>query len=150
MPVAAKRPCPGGCGQLVAEGFCGACRGKGKARERKPEWHTFYDYRWQRASGLYLKQHPIAADIFDRHSGRLLRAVVVDHIIPHKGDRELFWDQENWQGLTKSDHDRKTALEQQGLWPPAGCINAGAAKAAWTVMVERGGWGSKSLANRDC
>jgi 5-methylcytosine-specific restriction protein A len=33
---------------------------------------------------------------------------VVDHIIPHRGDQYLFWDQENWQALCKDCHDRKT------------------------------------------
>jgi 5-methylcytosine-specific restriction protein A len=39
-------------------------------------------------------------------------AVVVDHIIPHKGDHELMWAPWNWQPLTKRAHDRKTATEQ--------------------------------------
>lgn len=38
-------------------------------------------------------------------------AVVVDHIIPHKGDHELMWAPWNWQPLTKRAHDRKTATE---------------------------------------
>jgi 5-methylcytosine-specific restriction protein A len=28
---------------------------------------------------------------------------------------KLFWDSDNWQGLTKADHDRKTALEDGGF-----------------------------------
>lgn len=39
-------------------------------------------------------------------------AVVVDHIIPHKGDYELMWAPWNWQAITKRAHDRKTATEQ--------------------------------------
>ena len=37
--------------------------------------------------------------------------VVVDHIIPHRGDQKLFWDQNNWQSLCKSCHDKKTLTE---------------------------------------
>lgn len=46
----------------------------------------------------------------------MIRAVyAVDHIIPHKGDPELFWDQDNWQSLCKPHHDRKTATEDGGF-----------------------------------
>ena len=43
--------------------------------------------------------------------GKYTRATVVDHIIPHRGDRILFWDQNNWQPLCKPCHDRKTGEE---------------------------------------
>ena len=39
---------------------------------------------------------------------RLGRRTVVDHIVPHRGDARLFWDEDNWQPLCKSCHDRKT------------------------------------------
>ena len=42
------------------------------------------------------------------------RATVVDHIRPHKGNRELFWDRTNWQSLCKQCHDRKTLTEDMG------------------------------------
>lgn len=44
-----------------------------------------------------------------------LAATVVDHIIPHRGNEELFWDEDNWQGLCKRCHDRKTWREKRGL-----------------------------------
>jgi 5-methylcytosine-specific restriction protein A len=41
--------------------------------------------------------------------GRVELATVVDHVTPHRGDPELFWDIEgNWQPLCKACHDRKT------------------------------------------
>ena len=40
---------------------------------------------------------------------------VVDHIIPHKGDKVLFWDRSNWQPLCKTCHDTKTAREDGGF-----------------------------------
>jgi 5-methylcytosine-specific restriction enzyme A len=121
MPWAAKRPCKGGCGVLVVAGFCDECRSKGKAREHRPGWRCLYDARWRKASKAWLERHPVAVDIFGDHGGRVFAAEVVDHKIAHKGDRGLFWDPNNWQGLTKRDHDRKTALEQRGLWPPKIC-----------------------------
>jgi 5-methylcytosine-specific restriction protein A len=45
----------------------------------------------------------------------VLRAECVDHIIAHRGDMALFWDVSNWQGLTRADHSRKTAIENGAL-----------------------------------
>lgn len=40
---------------------------------------------------------------------------MVDHIIPHKGDQQLFWDEGNWQSLCKDHHDStKKAEEARG------------------------------------
>ena len=47
-------------------------------------------------------------------------ATVADHIIPHKGNLELFWDEGNLQALCKSCHDRKTAKE--GRWGEKGRV----------------------------
>lgn len=44
-----------------------------------------------------------------------MEASIVDHIIPHKGDKQLFWDRDNWQPLCKKHHDRKTATEDGGF-----------------------------------
>jgi 5-methylcytosine-specific restriction enzyme A len=116
MPFAAKTPCKG-CRQPVHGSHCSACLGKGKGREqRKSATERGYGAKWQKASKAYLKAHPIAVDYFGEHGGRFYAAEVVDHIKPHKGDMKLFWDSNNWQGLTKRDHDRKTALEDGGGW----------------------------------
>ncbi|MFD1675419.1 HNH endonuclease signature motif containing protein [Alicyclobacillus fodiniaquatilis] len=41
---------------------------------------------------------------------------MVDHKVPHKGDKKLFWDSKNWQPMCKSHHDAKTAREDMGAW----------------------------------
>jgi 5-methylcytosine-specific restriction protein A len=41
-------------------------------------------------------------------AGRITPTVDVDHVIPHRGDPVLFWDEENLQGLCKTHHTRKT------------------------------------------
>lgn len=38
-------------------------------------------------------------------------ATVVDHIVPHTGNADLFWDKDNLQGLCKGCHDSKTWYE---------------------------------------
>lgn len=35
-------------------------------------------------------------------------ADTLDHIVPHRSDHRLFWDRDNWQALSKREHDRKT------------------------------------------
>jgi 5-methylcytosine-specific restriction protein A len=47
-------------------------------------------------------------------AGRLAPATVVDHVVPHRGDPVLFWDENNWAPSCKRCHDRKTARE--GRW----------------------------------
>lgn len=41
-------------------------------------------------------------------------AEVVDHIKPHRGDQQLFWDQSNWQSLCKTHHDSDKARQEHG------------------------------------
>jgi 5-methylcytosine-specific restriction enzyme A len=124
--VCANRP---ECQVLVDRGYCDGCRAKrgiaspGEAA-RPTANQRGYGYRWQKASAAYLEAHPIAVDWFGEHGGRVYAAEVVDHIVPHHGDMKLFWDRKNWQGLTKSDHDRKTALEDGGFGRKANGFNA--------------------------
>jgi len=73
-----------------------------------------YDYRWQKAREQYLNEHPLC--VFCERNGRTAGAKVVDHIVAHRGDMVLFWDQTNWQSLCKPCHDSvKQAEEAAGL-----------------------------------
>ena len=69
-----------------------------------------YDARWRKARKTFLEQHPLCAEC--QRNGRLTPATVVDHIVPHRGDMRLFWDEKNWQPLCKSCHDEKTGRGQ--------------------------------------
>ncbi len=68
-----------------------------------------YGSRWQRESKRFLTQHPLCRKC--REEGRFVKATVVDHIVPHRGDQGLFWDHNNWQPLCKKHHDLKTGRE---------------------------------------
>lgn len=68
-----------------------------------------YNARWRKARQVWLDKYPWCAYCLLRN--RFEAANVVDHIIPHKGDMKLFWDQDNWQSLDKKCHDRKTMRE---------------------------------------
>ena len=70
-----------------------------------------YDNRWLRARGVFLMEHPLCAAC--EEEGRIAPAQAVDHIIPHRGDADLFWDETNWQSLCISHHSKKTARERR-------------------------------------
>ncbi len=72
-----------------------------------------YGSRWRAARAAYLVKHPVC--VLCLATGRVTMATVVDHVQPHKGDRELFWEESNWQALCKRCHDTKTARED-GRW----------------------------------
>ena len=80
---------------------------RGSAHERG------YSAAWQRARAGFLRSHPLCT----KHAakGETVAASVVDHIVPHKGDKVLFWEHDNWQALCKPCHDRKTATEDGGF-----------------------------------
>lgn len=77
-----------------------------------------YGTRWQKARASYLAKHPLCVACKKEH--HVEPATEVDHIIPHRGNQQLFWDQSNWQGLCKPHHSRKTATEDSGFARPGG------------------------------
>lgn len=76
-----------------------AVRGKSSA------WHHLYaSARWRRESRAFLSRYPLCAVCG-------MAATDVDHIQPHRGDLELFWNQDNWQPLCAQHHRVKTLVE---------------------------------------
>lgn len=72
-----------------------------------------YGRRWAKARAAHLEQYPwcVMCEVL----GRMVRATVVDHKTPHRGDPVLFWDETNWQGLCETDHNAaKQAQEKSG------------------------------------
>jgi 5-methylcytosine-specific restriction endonuclease McrA len=69
-----------------------------------------YGGKWQVARLQFLNQHPLCAEC--QRNGHIASATVIDHIIPHRGNQDLFWDRKNWQALCKSCHDAKTRSGQ--------------------------------------
>ena len=83
-----------------------------------------YGYRWQRARLNFLRGHPLC--VMCERLGRIVAASVVDHVVPHKGNPVLFWDQGNWQSLCTSCHNsRKQMLERPGKVQPHSSWNRG-------------------------
>lgn len=75
--------------------------------------NELYWGRWRRYSKIRLLEHPLCVEC--EQAGRLTPANVTDHVIPHKGDERLFWDERNHQSLCKRCHDSKTAREDGGF-----------------------------------
>lgn len=116
MPSKPRKPCnKPGCRELTTERYC---------EKHKPEQHQYdqhrgtaaergYDHRWREYRKWYLQQNPLCRHCSDE--GQVTPATVVDHIVPHKGNMELFWNPKNHQPLCKMHHDRKTATEDGGF-----------------------------------
>ncbi len=90
-------------GQVSAE--TSAARAPRKsARERG------YTWQWEKARAAFLAIHPLC--VLCEALGVVTPATVVDHIRPHRGDRNLFWLVSNWQALCKACHDAKRGEEK--------------------------------------
>nr|WP_090644147.1 HNH endonuclease [Paenibacillus sp. UNC496MF] len=113
MPAKSKRPCgQQGCRNLSAERFCQEHKSstdlqRGTAAQRG------YDSKWRKVRVFFLMKHPLCTRCIKEN--RITAATIVDHIRPHKGDKALFWDRNNWQPLCKSCHDTKTVREDGGF-----------------------------------
>ena len=117
MPVAAPKPCArAGCGKLVEAGerHCPGHRAEHRRdqdADRGSAASRGYGRSWQAYRLTYLAAHPLCV----RCEPAVVVSTVVDHIVPHRGDRALFWDPDNHQSLCKPCHDRKTAVEDTGF-----------------------------------
>jgi len=118
-PFAPKHPCTyPGCSTLVAS-RSSRCE-KHLAQERNVEESRRgsansrgYGSRWRAERKRFLELNPLCVEC--HRMRRLTAATVVDHIVPHKGDPALFWNQSNWQVLCRRCHNRKTAVSD-GRW----------------------------------
>lgn len=109
MPKRPKKPCAHpGCPGLTDGKFCGEHEVRHRG-DRPSASKRGYGSRWQKARARYLRSHPMCVKC--QEDGRYVKATVVDHICPHRGDPVLMWDETNWQSLCKPCHDKKTFNE---------------------------------------
>lgn len=113
MPRRPNIPCKHpGCARLVPYGgyYCEEHKPM-HTHDRESATERGYNARWRKARLRFLHRHPLCEEC--KKQGKLVEATVVDHIIPHRGDKKLFWDETNWQALCKPCHDKKTWTEDR-------------------------------------
>lgn len=89
-------------------------------REQANKWYK--SSRWQSIRKQQLSRHPYCQ--CPHHAGGHVKAEVVDHIEPHRGDSKLFWNTKNLQSMSKQCHDAgKQKFERSGYW--SGCDENG-------------------------
>lgn len=113
------RPCNhAGCGVLTRDGWCD----KHKPREQRKAsagYHGWYMLPiWtERLRPAQLLREPFCRECARQYPPSDPRhrtpATVVDHIVPHCGEWDVFIDSTNLQSLCKRHHDIKTAQEQR-------------------------------------
>jgi 5-methylcytosine-specific restriction enzyme A len=82
-------------------------------REERPPWHSWYGLvAWKRLVEItrHNPQHALCEWI--ENSVRCNQPTAeIDHIIPHRGNWQLFMNPKNLQGLCKRHHSMKTSRE---------------------------------------
>lgn len=88
-----------------------------RQRDATQPWRAWYKTaRWQR-----LRERVLIRDRYTcQKTGVLLvgrhpapNSPVVDHIIPHRGDERLFWDENNLHAVSKAYHDSTKQSEER-------------------------------------
>ena len=121
MPKKPQRPCRyPGCPHLTGDrsGYCEEHLKQTRReydRERGSSRQRGYGYRWQKYTKVYLAGHPLCALCAKKKPPVIRAATLVDHIKPHRGDYDLFWDPENHQSACDECHNIKTAREDGGF-----------------------------------
>ena len=103
-----------GCTKLVRSGRCAQHRqiNAGRNYLRDPQVQALYNSaEWRAIREDHLKAEPWCRECKGR--GNLVRATDVDHITPHKGDRNAFF-RGPFQSLCHQCHTRKTNSERRG------------------------------------
>ena len=129
-----KKPCMRpGCPNLVdrgKEGYCddhrsSRCSVRNEEKRKESDDRALYNWQWAKYSKARLRRDPLCIGlrlvpggpiVINTHEeGVVVAATLTDHIVPHKGDRKLFWDTKNHQSGCKTCHDVKTATEDGGF-----------------------------------
>lgn len=100
------------CPELTTEAYCEQHKKQSRKQsdeQRGTAHERGYNARWRKARLMYLRRNPICVEC--EQEGIAKQAEVVDHIEPHKGDYDKFWNRKNWQSLCKRHHDIKTATK---------------------------------------
>ena len=113
MPVAPALPCPTpGCAQRQP---CPTHSRESRCTRPNADVRRWYQHaRWRHPvwgrRAQTMQRDPLCVVCLQH--GRVEPTTDVDHVIPHGGDADLFWDPTNLQGLCHSCHSSKTQAEK--------------------------------------
>ena len=124
MPSAPSRPCARpGCQLLASVGHlcikhaeAEKVQKKQYDRQRGSSAKRGYGRKWQNYRKIYLAEHPLCVRC--EKKGRVVPATVVDHVKPHLGDYDLFWQASNHQSICVRCHNKLTAQHDGGFGNP--------------------------------
>jgi 5-methylcytosine-specific restriction enzyme A len=112
--------CYAGCQRTIDKpAYCEAhqrimdAKEKNRKNNHRSEFTKLYNWDWRKFRERYVKEHPLC--IYCLKQDKLTPTQEVDHIVPHLGDKDLFWDEHNLQPLCKPCHSAKTAREDGGF-----------------------------------
>lgn len=116
--MSVKRICrANGCHRLVGinETYCPDHQPEAKPRStvyfegvKQTEWRNLYSSkRWKELSSKCLEENPTCQKC------RGAASTEVHHVIPHRGDKELFYDADNLVALCHPCHSAETRREAQ-------------------------------------
>lgn len=71
--------------------------------------HLYDSARWRKCSRDFRKRFPICQKC--EAAGIIKPSQLTDHVRPHRGNEELFWDESNWAALCNQCHNKKSAGE---------------------------------------
>lgn len=77
------------------------------------QWYTHS--RWRTLRKSVLARNPCC--VFCAKQGKITLATICDHVIPHKGDRVLFW-RGPFQSLCETCHNSTKRIQEGGKLPP--------------------------------
>ncbi len=91
-----------------------------RLRDASQPWRAWYKTaRWQRKRrNILMRDGYVCQKTGEALIGRYPapNSPVVDHKIPHRGNSDLFWDDNNLEAVSKAYHDStKQSLEKRGL-----------------------------------
>ena len=108
-----------GCSAIVAKGRCSTHARATSRAARGSQRERGYTRAWEQRARLFRHAYPLCgmrpgdqAPVMSQCylENRATPATLVDHVVPHRGDADLFWAElTNWQSLCASCHARKTA-----------------------------------------
>ncbi|WBK39698.1 HNH endonuclease [Xanthomonas phage L522] len=72
---------------------------------------SYSSSKWRKLRSVFLKSNPLCAYCLE--DDKTVPASVVDHIQPHRGDADLFWDEANLQPLCQQCHSSDKQREER-------------------------------------